>query len=233
MSLRTLILIIINSLIFLVILMLSITFYKQFSNVLDDRILLQLNSIKTLKQIQVENLINDEWQSFLNSDNKSTQENLNINIPRSAYKASGVYDFTKFSADGKTSIGLVSVDDNQTRIGIIDYEKIKSILLERTGMGNTGESYLVGEDLYMRSQSRFLSSKVPSSILVNTEGVNEALTGNSGRGVFNDYRNVEVYSVYSPISISNLKLVILSEIDKSEVVAPLVHFKKEAPMMVS
>lgn len=206
--------------------MLSITFYNQFSNVLDDRILLQLNSIKTLKQIQVENLINDEWQSFINSNKKSTQENLNINIPKSAYQDSGVYDFTKFSADGKTSIGLVSVDGNETRIDIIDYEKIKSILLERTGMGNTGESYLVGEDLYMRSQSRFLPSKMPSSILVNTKGVKEALTGNSGRGVFNDYRDVEVYSVYSPISISNLKLVILSEIDKSEVIAPLEQLKK-------
>ncbi|MBU3820618.1 hypothetical protein KO566_00985 [Flavobacteriaceae bacterium XHP0103] len=224
MSLKTLILIIINSLIFLVILMLSITFYNQFSKVLDDRILLQLNSIKTLKQIQVENLINSEWHSFLNSN--TTVDSLDFEIPKNTYKSSGIYDFTKFNEQGETSIGLVSEDESGTRIGIIDYEKIKAILLERTGMGNSGESYLVGGDFYMRSQSRFLPSKVPSSIMVDTKGVNEALAGKSGRGVFNDYRNVEVYSVYSPIQISNLKLAILSEIDKSEVIAPLQQLKK-------
>ncbi|GAA4802189.1 hypothetical protein GCM10023330_05330 [Litoribaculum gwangyangense] len=206
--------------------MLSITFYNQFSNVLDDRILLQLNSIKTLKQIQVENLIKAEWNKFLNSKDTISLDSLQVEVPKSAYNSSGIYDFTRFDKEGKTSIGMVSLDGNKTNLKIIDYEKIKTILLERTGMGNTGESYLVGEDFYMRSQSRFLPNKTPSSILVKTKGVRDALSGKPGRGVFNDYRNVKVYSVYSLIDISNLKLVILSEIDTSEVKAPLEHLKK-------
>ena len=226
MSLRNLILIIINSLIFLVILMLSITFYNQFSNVLDDRILLQLNSIKTLKQIQVENLINSEWNNFLSSNAPSNLDSLKIEIPKNAYNTSGVYDFTKYNREGKTAIAMVSVKDNGTKISVIDYEKLKAILLERTGMGNTGESYLVGTDFFMRSQSRFMPNKVPSTIEVKTKGVEDALSGKAGRGVFKDYRGVEVYSVYSPINISKLKLVILSEIDKSEVVEPLQQLKK-------
>src|SRR5210317_1433039 len=110
MSLRALILIIINSLIFLVILMLSITFYNQFSNVLDDRILLQLNSIKTLKQIHVENLIKSEWNGFLNAQsNRYSVENLSIELPETALDSSGIYDFSEYDKQGTTSIGLVSL----------------------------------------------------------------------------------------------------------------------------
>ncbi|WNH08647.1 hypothetical protein [Thalassobellus suaedae] len=101
-----------------------------------------------------------------------------------------------------------------------------SILLERTGMGNTGESYLVGEDYHMRSQSRFLPKETPFDILVKSEGLIKALSGKEGRGVYKDYRDIEVYGVYSQISISNLKLAILSEIDKIEVIAPLKDLKK-------
>ena len=223
MSLRALILIIINSLIFLVVLMLSITFYNQFSNVLDDRILQQLNSIKTLKQIQVENLIQNEWNTFLNSNTYNSQ--INIEIPKEAMETSGIYDFTKYSKNGITSIGLVSIAGNSARVNIIDYTKLKEILLERTGMGNTGESYLVGEDFNMRSQSRFFPDKTPFKISVKTKGVTNALSGKAGKEVFKDYRGVEVYSVYSPINISNLKLVILSEIDTSEVKEPLESLK--------
>ena len=71
MNIKTLILIIINSLIALVVAVLSFSFYKQFSKVLNDRILLQLNSIKTLKQIQVENLIKSEWKTFQVSESDS------------------------------------------------------------------------------------------------------------------------------------------------------------------
>lgn len=226
MSLRTLILLIINSLVFLVVVILSITFYNQFSHVIDDRVLQQLNSIKTLKKIQIENFIQTEWQKFLqNPISTGFVDSLNISMSQKEFPVSGIYDLTKSHKQNKTSIGLVLIDSNQIKLKVIPYKKIKSILLERTGMGNTGESYLVGDDYYMRSQSRFLPEKIPFKILVKTKGVLNALSGKSGRGIYKDYRGVDVYGVYSAINLSNLNLVILSEIDKSEVKAPLEDLK--------
>lgn len=227
MSLRALILTIINSLIFLVIVVLSITFYNQFSNVLEDRILLQLNSIKTLKKVQLENLIEAEWSNFLDTPfSEYPEDAFNISEIENNFHISGIYDLTKYHKQNKTSIGLVVIDSNQIKVKLISYNKIMSILLERTGMGNTGESYLVGEDYHMRSQSRFLPKETPFDILVKSEGLIKALSGKEGRGVYKDYRDIEVYGVYSQISISNLKLAILSEIDKIEVIAPLKDLKK-------
>ncbi|RYZ47454.1 MAG: hypothetical protein EOP49_21285, partial [Sphingobacteriales bacterium] len=75
-----------------------------------------------------------------------------------------------------------------TMIKVFDYNKIKRILLERTGMGESGESYLVGDDFRMRSQSRFYPNKTPYTIAVKTKGVANAFKGINGRGVFEDYR---------------------------------------------
>ncbi|TYA92101.1 sensor histidine kinase [Seonamhaeicola marinus] len=227
MNIKTLILIIINSLIVLVVAVLSFSFYQQFSRVLNDRILLQLNSIKTLKQIQLENLITSEWDAFLSSESKHQNQDLALfSFPENLKMIDGVYDLTPYHSKKKTAIGFISNSEGgDTRIKILDYKKIESVLLERTGMGKTGESYIVGEDFRMRSKSRFFPNKTPYSTEVKTEGVTNALKSINGRGTFKDYRGVDVYSVYSLIQISNLKLVILSEIDVSEVVEPLDKLK--------
>ncbi len=228
MNIKTLILIIINSLIALVIALLSFSSYQQFSNVLNDRILLQLNSIKTLKQNQIEHLLKSEWERFeASASYNQTIDNSVLKLPDSIKNRNGIHDFTPYQTNKKTTIGFISNTSKGRMIKILDYNKIKSILLERTGMGDSGESYLVGEDFRMRSQSRFFPNKVPYTIIVKTNGVTNALKGLNGRGVFKDYRGINVYSVYSPIIVGKLKMVILSEIDVDEVTLPLKELKQK------
>ncbi|MBD0726165.1 hypothetical protein B6A10_13375 [Flavobacterium sp. L1I52] len=227
MHIKTLILIIINSLIALVIGLLSFSSYQQFSNVLNDRILLQLNSIKTLKQNQIEHVLKSEWERFETSDwqNQNIDTSL-LKLPDSIKNSTGIYDLTAYHVAKKTTIAFIANTKKGRQIKILDYNKIKKILLERTGMGDSGESYLVGEDFRMRSQSRFYPNKIPYTLLVKTKGVNNAFKGINGRGVFKDYRGIDVYSVYSLIKIRNLKLVILSEMDVDEVTIPLQELKE-------
>ena len=109
MNIKTLILIIINSLIALVIALLSFSSYKQFSNVLNDRILLQLNSIKTLKQNQIENLLKSEWERFEASELYSQNIDTTVlKLPDSIKNNNGIYDFTRYHVDKKTTIGFIS-----------------------------------------------------------------------------------------------------------------------------
>ncbi|KHJ37335.1 signal transduction histidine-protein kinase/phosphatase DegS [Pedobacter glucosidilyticus] len=226
MNIKTLVLIIINSLIVLVIGLLSFSFYEQFSSVLNDRILMQLNSIETLESIQIENLIKSEWQSFESSEKYyKNVDSSSLVLSDSIKRINGIHDFTPYHKNKKATIGFVLNSNKGRKIKVIDYSNIQNILLERTGMGESGETYLVGEDFRMRSESRFLPDKKPYDIAVKTPGVISALKGINGRGIFKDYRGVPVYSVYSLIQISNLKLVILSEIDISEVTKPLEKLK--------
>ncbi len=110
-------------------------------------------------------------------------------------------------------------------------ESINEIMQEREGMGQTGETYLVGPDKLMRSDS-FLDKdghSVKASFAgtvekngVNTEGANLAIKGETGAKIIKDYNGNPVLSVFAPVDIDGLKWVILAEIDKAEVEKPVV-----------
>jgi len=124
---------------------------------------------------------------------------------------------------------------------------------EQVGLGQSGETYLIGPDLTMRSQSRFLVEN-PSNYLqaiqaiglpqqtidritdknitvglqpVNTVGARAALAGESGFQIFPDYRGVPVFSAYAPLDVPGLHWAIMSEIDEAEAVAPQYVLKKK------
>ncbi len=95
---------------------------------------------------------------------------------------------------------------------------IDAIMLERDpskGLGNTGESYLVGDDGFLRSNSRFSSHSILKTT-VNTNGVKRAVSGSSGTGIYKDYRGVSVLGSYGKVNIPGLSWVILAEIDLPE-----------------
>jgi len=100
----------------------------------------------------------------------------------------------------------------------IAYERIDEIMFEDNeynGLGHTGEVYLVGDDFLMRSSSRFQNNSILETV-VKTKGVKLALDGVVGLQKIKDYRNIDVFSSYSPLSLAELNWVVLSEIDCDE-----------------
>ncbi|MDM8535281.1 methyl-accepting chemotaxis protein [Desulfobacterales bacterium HSG17] len=108
-------------------------------------------------------------------------------------------------------------------------ETIDSIMQERSGMGKTGETYLVGTDKLMRSDS-FLdpaNHSVKASFAntslgsVDTEAVNDALSGKTGSKLILDYNENPVLSAFTPLKIEDMTWVLLAEIDEAEVKGPI------------
>lgn len=227
MNIRTWILVIINTLIFTVVITISFSFYSLFESTLDDKVLSQLSSIERLKRIQVEDYIQREWENFKKVPVSSASDSIFLSKLPSPIKNNGVYDFTEFSHDGKLLIGLVFVQDDSTYIKLLNDTFIQNVLLERTGMGSSGETYLVGSDFRLRSASRFFPEEAPYSIISETESVKNAFENKIEKGIYKDYRNIEVYSAYHLIEFPNFKFVILSEIDAKEVAIPLKSMQKK------
>ncbi|MBT3790990.1 MAG: cache and HAMP domain-containing protein [Alphaproteobacteria bacterium] len=94
--------------------------------------------------------------------------------------------------------------------------KINGILQGKEGLGESGESYIVGGDLLMRSDSRFSEETNILKTKVDTLAVQEALAGESGIEEVLDYRGVPVLSAYSQINYNGTTWAIMTEIDKSE-----------------
>ncbi len=111
----------------------------------------------------------------------------------------------------------------------LSIEAINKIMKERTGMGETGESYLVGPDLLMRSDS-FLDPKNhtvtasfanPATGKVDTEAAHNALGGKKASHIIIDYNGNPVLSAYAPLHLPDIKWAILVEIDKAEILKPI------------
>ena len=150
--------------------------------------------------------------------------------------------------------------DGSRKIGVLVFQmpidRINAIMTsnqdwKNIGLGETGETYIVGEDYTMRNQSRFLiedpvnfSSVIRDSgiamqtadliesfgtsiglLPVKTEGTMAALEGNSGTAIIPDYRGVTVFSSYRPLHLKDVNWAIISEMDEAEAFARVENLK--------
>ncbi|MGF7186309.1 methyl-accepting chemotaxis protein [Desulfitispora alkaliphila] len=134
------------------------------------------------------------------------------------------------SQEPASFIAAPVVDDNTGELlGVLamqmPMDQINAIMQESTGMGETGETYLVGSDYLMRSDSRFTSTSTILQQRVETESVIQALQGNSDVINTLDYRGEVVVSAYTPLSIGNLSWVMVADIDEAEVMAPVIAIR--------
>jgi methyl-accepting chemotaxis protein len=102
----------------------------------------------------------------------------------------------------------------------IPAQPINQILQFSSAMGETGETYLVGGDNLMRSDSRFFSESSILKTTVTAPTVGKALSGETGIDIVDDYRGTPVYSAYQPFDFEGTRWAILAEQDVAEVVAP-------------
>lgn len=144
---------------------------------------------------------------------------------------------------------------DKRKVGILIFqlpvEKIDEITTskqswQQVGLGQSGETYLVGADSKMRSVSRFLVEDPDAYLLaVKSNGLDEetanlilkrgtttslqpiqseafmnAAAGESGFNESVDYRGVPVLSAYAKLDIPGLDWIILSEMDIAEAQVP-------------
>lgn len=219
---------------------LSASIYLQFENALKERVLLQLSSVKQLKMVEIETELNEKLELFnlLGKDDTLQHEFFHIayydSIPDDlqGYRLHGIAITETTSILGisaqqpKKGITLAFIRKHKDRIliALARFPEIQEVLLERTGLGETGESYLVNEGFKLISVSRF-SNNVPENILVKTNGVIRAFQGNPGTDIFLDYRGIRVLGAFEEIKINDLHWVLLSEINYDEAMAPLAQLR--------
>jgi methyl-accepting chemotaxis protein len=134
-------------------------------------------------------------------------------------------DFARYTPSYEAPASFIAspVFKDGEKIGVLIFQmpidRITEVLSQRTGMGETGEVYLVGADGLMRSNSRFEEGTTILSKRIETLGVQRALAGETGSASFADYRGVPVLSAYSPVEIDGVEWAILAEIDAAEAFA--------------
>lgn len=133
--------------------------------------------------------------------------------------------------NGLTAFGAAPVRDSRGDVmGVLifrlSFAQINDIMSARPGLGKTGETYIVGEDKLMRSNSRFVEGTTAYQLRVDTEAVRDAMKGNAGVDIINDYRGVPVVSAYAPLDIEGFNWSILAEIDVEEAFMPINRLRR-------
>ncbi|MCP3901769.1 MAG: hypothetical protein GY707_18825 [Desulfobacteraceae bacterium] len=178
------------------------------------------------------------------------EKDLGENMQHGKYKESGLGDLhAKIVSSGEPAMvdmapyapsdgdpaifaGYPIKKKSGSMIGIVAFQlpldQINKVMASRHGMGETGESYLVGNDKLMRSDS-FLdpvnhtvkaSFANPDKGSADTEAIQKALAGKHGSGVILDYNGNPVLSCYDPVKIMDMNWAIITEIDVAEAFCP-------------
>ena len=163
---------------------------------------------------KVSSSLHDVWQGAMQT-RRVTLSDTRPYVPSENIPAQFVA--APLMADGKPA-GVIAVQ--------ISLETIDAIMSERSGMGSTGETYLVGQDKKMRSDS-YLDKKnhsVAASFRgntaahgVDTEASREALAGTTSSGIITDYRGKRVLSAYAPVDMYGIRWALIAEIDEQEI----------------
>lgn len=182
----------------------------------------------------------------------------------------GVVDLAQYFPSYEFPAGFVSspIFDGTRNVATLVFqipvEKVDSIMTNQekwneTGYGDSGETYIVGIDKKMRSQSRFLVEnpkgyfntikklKLKKGTMdyiraknttvitqpVDTAGVRSVIETGAGFDIFPDYRGVRVLSSFKPLNIKGLKWFLMSEMDEEEALDALIRLKNLTVLIVS
>ncbi|MCF6248152.1 MAG: methyl-accepting chemotaxis protein [Desulfobacula sp.] len=147
-------------------------------------------------------------------------------------KQFGQADFAPYAPSNNEPCAFIAqpvINNGQVEIIValqLSLGAINAIMQEREGLGKTGETYLIGSDYLMRSDS-FLAPQShsvkasfanPNTGSVKTVGAKEALSGITDNKIIMDYNGNPVLSAYTPVKVGGTTWAILAEIDEAEVV---------------
>ncbi len=122
---------------------------------------------------------------------------------------------------GKPAITLAKPLNNRQGMILVDLdlERIDRIVREKTGLGASGESYLVGS---LISKNSFIAGKSKStkdfSDSIDSPGIDAAMSGISGYGLYRNYAGNSVLGVYRWLNEQDIALLV--EINQDEAFNP-------------
>ena len=151
-------------------------------------------------------------------------------------------DFEQYAPSYEAPASFIAspIFDGDKKIGVAIFQmpldRISEVMSEREGLGESGETYLVGPDFLMRSDSHLDSKnrsvvssfRHPNEGRVETDAVRAALAGQAAATAVVNYADDSVLGAYSPVRIGEITWALLAEMSEDEAFASLHVMQEEA-----
>jgi methyl-accepting chemotaxis protein len=159
-------------------------------------------------------------------------------------KSFGMSDFENYMPEQHAPAAFVAqpvISGGQAKFIVaaqFSINQINAVTEDRTGLGRTGEIYLVGPDKMLRNNSHRLKAlKIMTSMLspehtIDTKATLSAFNGVSGTKVMTNYTGVTTLSSWQPLTIADptpvnpdgIRWALVTEIEADEIREPIQTF---------
>ncbi|EPR43860.1 methyl-accepting chemotaxis sensory transducer [Desulfovibrio sp. X2] len=131
-----------------------------------------------------------------------------------AFIAAPIYNHTHDSVEGVAVLR-------------VPHEKMNDLMRQTAGMGESGETLLIGPDHLMRSDSTLEPARFsvagsfahPDESRIDNEAVAAALGGKSGDAIFVNHLGQKVLCAYTPVDFNGVTYALLAEVKTAEAFA--------------
>ncbi|MEE4284330.1 MAG: methyl-accepting chemotaxis protein, partial [Pseudomonadales bacterium] len=178
------------------------------------------------------NLDNGQWKD---SDLGHVYRKVNSN-PRAGYIA--FTDFSPYAPSNDAPASFIAtpvMGSGRQQMGTLVFQmpiaRINEVMQAAEGMGESGETYLVGSDFLMRSDSRFSEESTILKTKVESETVKAAIAGESGVQQTMDYRGISVESAFTPLKFQGVTWALIAEVDTDEALAGVATLRNIAALI--
>lgn len=155
--------------------------------------------------------------------------------------AEAFVDFTRYAAAKGEPTGFLArrmIGGDGMPVGILVFEmpvdRINRVMNVSAGMGRTGETFIAGSDLRLRSDSRLSEETVILTRVVDIEPVRRALGGEkavmTGKGAGGADGSGEIIAAFAPLDFLGTRWAIVAKADLAEVHAPVDRMRARAAL---
>lgn len=137
------------------------------------------------------------------------------------------FDFEAYAPSHGAAASFLSTplfDEEGEKVGVLAFQmpiaRINAVMGGRSGLGETGETFIVGQDGLMRSDSPFSESSTILKTRVENSAIASALAGVEAVTETHDYRNMALEVEALPFTFLNAKWALVAAMGLDEMRAP-------------
>ncbi len=143
------------------------------------------------------------------------------------------FDFKPYAPSHGAAASFMSIPvfDNNTKIGVLVFQmpvdNINALMSSNAGMGETGETLIVGADNLLRNDSKFTKQNDILKTAIKDPVIDQALKGGIHTSISTSYRGQELELMATPLKYKNTNWVMLSVKSTAEINAPFVTLRNQ------
>ncbi len=148
------------------------------------------------------------------------------------------FDFKPYSpsADAPASFISTPIFKGDDKVGVLVFQmpidRLNTLMASTAGLGETGESIMLGEDrLYRNDSAKTADQNDILTAKLAADSVSAAFNGTTGLGYIQDFRGQEVLAAAVPLEFMNTKFAMVSVQGVDEIMAPLAKLRNEILMI--